>query len=146
MLFFPLGGNTTTGPSANQLKNANPTGIGFGLAPRVGYVIGMSDIFSFWLRGGLSVYTETIAQPTNRCNNATDDTSVTVWGLDLDPQVVISPATHFAFTAGPALDWGFAGSSSFTRNGAPNCASKTETSYGFNSLFFGINAGLIGWF
>jgi hypothetical protein len=152
MAFFTLGGHTTTpGPGPNQTTtNPNPSGSAFGIAPRAGYIIGMNDLLSFWLRGGLAFYTGTVSVPQNRCNNATDDFSSNVFGLTIDPQVVISPVSHLGITVGPALDWGFAGGASLTQNGISNngisCNSKTTTSFGFNSLFFGIDAGLLGWF
>jgi hypothetical protein len=147
MVFFTLGGNNTVGPSNQQVKSANPTGNAFGLAPRVGYVLDLSSVFSVWLRGGLSVYTQNISQPAPLpgCGNATNDTNVNVWGLDLDPQLVISPVSHVGITVGPTLDWGFAGGASYTQNGIPTCNQQTKTSYGYNALFFGITAGLVGY-
>jgi len=71
-----------------------------------------------------------------------------LFGVDFDPQLVITPAPHFAFTAGPAVDIGFAGSASQTTPGAPggNCNSSTTLSGGYSSYNIGLTGALTGWF
>ncbi len=143
VVFFGLGGSAHTNPStqSQDLPSSNL----FGIAPRVGYIIGMNDVLSFWLRGGLHFYNMNVDTTTGQINGcAPGQTNVHVFGFDLDPQVVISPTNHFAFTAGPALDWGALGGVEVPDPGVGNCARTTNAS--FESLHFGLNAGLLGWF
>jgi hypothetical protein len=147
-VFFTLGGSTTTQTGNVSATVDNPSGNAFGIAPRVGYVFGINNIFSFWLRGGISFNHAGTSTPSNVCNNQSDTTSVSVFGLDIDPQFVIAPSSHFAFTAGPAIDIGFAGSaSSSTPGGNPNnCNTTTTVSDGYSSYNVGLTGGLMGWF
>ena len=148
--FFTLGGSTTQSQGSQSVSNGNPSGNTFGIAPRVGYIIGMNETISFWLRGGFSYYNGNISQNDNACTGGTSGSdSINIWdfGLDLDPQVVISPIPHFAFTAGPALDWGFVGNASSTQpKNTPQCNQGTNTTtLNYTSVNFGLNGGLLGW-
>jgi hypothetical protein len=150
--FFTLGGNRSDSANGQTVSNASPSGNTFGLAPRVGYIIGMNDMISFWLRGGLSYYNGNVSMNHPNCQANTQGTdSFNVWdfGLDLDPQVVISPIPHFAFMAGPALDWGFVGNASqSTANQGPGgqCNNGTTTvTDNYTAVNFSITGGLVGW-
>jgi hypothetical protein len=146
LVFFTLGGSTTTATDNMSRSVDRPSGNAFGLAPRVGYIFGINELLSFWLRGGVSYYHAGASAPDNNCNNQDDTASLNVFGLDIDPQLVISPAPHFAFTAGPAIDIGFAGSASSTVPGPGNCNASTTTSAGYSSYNIGLTGGLLGWF
>jgi hypothetical protein len=141
--FFTLGGGTTQG---NGPSTSNPGGSVFGIAPRVGYIFSLSDVFAIWPRAGLSYYDANFSVRDGRFNVCNDTANANVFGLDLDPVVTISPVQHFAFMVGPTLDWGFTGgySTSTPNNGA--CSSTVNTSNTYNALNFAINAGLLGWF
>jgi hypothetical protein len=147
---FTLGGHTEGCVGNNCASVANPSAWAFGLAPRVGYIIGLSNLLAIWLRGGVSWHTEQISVPDTvaACGNRQDSDNYTFneFGLDLDPQLVISPAQHFAFMVGPAFDWGFAGGANTDRPDATKCNTRDQTSDNYTSLNFGINAGLLGWF
>jgi hypothetical protein len=145
LAFFTLGGSSTTAQGGRSVSNDSPSANVFGIVPRVGYILGMSDIISFWLRGGLSFYHAGTSIQDNRCNNQNDTSEIHVFGVDLDPQIVISPINHFAFIAGPALDVGFAGGAS-TTNPGNTCNSTVTNSVGYSSLNFGLTGGLLGWF
>jgi hypothetical protein len=107
----------------------------------------LTNLLSLWLRGGVSYYSGTVSTNVTRCNKTDSDSqNAGVFGIDLDPQLVISPMNHFAFEVGPALDWGFAGSASNTQPDTPNCGTTTSTSVGYASLNVGVTAGLFGWF
>ncbi|MCA9647437.1 MAG: hypothetical protein H6718_22355 [Polyangiaceae bacterium] len=73
---------------------------GFILAPRVGYMIGISDVFGFWPRGGLTYYTF-------------DDPDFDQVGLTLEGLFSIAPRPGFGFITGVVLDLGFSGSQDF---------------------------------
>ena len=145
-VFFTLGGSTTHQVGGTSVSTDDPSGNAFGIAPRVGYVIGMNDMLSFWLRGGLSFYHAGTSAPNGACNNQSDTSSLNVFGLDLDPQLVIAPTSHFAFTAGPAIDVGFAGSASTSGPVPGQCNTTTTTSNGYSSFNIGLTGGLLGWF
>ncbi len=138
--WFTPGQNSTT-PTGNgtSVTNPNPTGNAFGIAPRVGYIIGVSDLLSIWLRGGVSYYLANAS--TNASNGCSTTGSLDALGLDLDPQLVISPVRHFAFTVGPALDWGFLGGWSYQQT-----CNAPSVSGNYNAVNFSINGGLLGWF
>jgi hypothetical protein len=147
--FFTLGGSTTQSNGNVSNSVGSPGANTFGIAPRVGYIIGMNEMISFWLRGGFSYYNANLNQNNTGCTQGTsgnDSDQLWTFGLDLDPQVVISPVNHFAFMAGPALDWGFVGSASQTVQNTPQCKTQTTTSLNYTAVNFSINAGMLGWF
>jgi hypothetical protein len=145
-LFFTLGGSTNShcnGGTCTDTKG--PSGNAWGLAPRVGYILGMTNLLSLWLRGGVSYYHATSNLDSPPCSNS-NSTNFGVFGLDVDPQLVISPVNHFAFEVGPAIDWGFAGSYSNDAPNTQNCNTTTTTSRGYTSIHVGVTGGLFGWF
>jgi hypothetical protein len=140
--FFTLGGSV----NFNNASQGSAGGNAFGIAPRVGYIFNLSDVFAIWPRAGFSYYDAnySLQNPTfTACNNTAN---ANLFGLDIDPVVTISPVQHFAFMAGPTLDWGFTGGASATTPTAPDCSRTNTTSYGYNAVNFAINAGLLGWF
>ncbi len=141
--WFTPGQNYST-PTGNGASTTNPnaTGSSFGIAPRVGYIFGLNDTFSFWLRGGLSYYVSNWSSNGTLPNGCSVTAGIDAFGLDLDPQLVISPVNHFAFTVGPALDWGFLGGWSSNSN---SCNGVTQSG-NYNAVSFGVNGGLLGWF
>lgn len=146
-VFFTLGGSNTGSQGGNSASSDTPSGNAFGVAPRVGYVFDINALLSFWLRGGFSFYHAGTSEQDANCNNGSDTTSLNVFGLDLDPQLVISPTPHFAFLAGPAIDFGFAGGYGTSRPGGPNgCSSTISTSDGYSSHLIGLTGGMMGWF
>lgn len=147
---FPTGGNTSTCTGNVCTQGDTPGGNVWGLAPRAGYVIGIPDMMAVWLRGGLSYYHSNrsfgSAVPAGcPAANTTDNSGV--FGLDLEPQFVVTPISHFAFEIGPTLDWGFAGNATHEEPTlAAPCGSTTKTSQGYTSLYLGVTAGIFGWF
>jgi hypothetical protein len=141
------GGNVCNGAMCNNPTGGNGSGNVFGIVPRVGYVLGLSNLFSLWLRGGVHYYHEHTSTPVPNggcAGNYSDDGNLELFGLTLDPQFVITPVNHFGFMLGPTVDWGFAGSVS---TDVPNgCNARTITSYGLAGLNVGLNGGLMGWF
>jgi hypothetical protein len=144
-VFFTLGGSTSAKQGNTTTTTDLPSGNAFGVAPRVGYVIGLNPLLSIWLRGGFSFYHAGTSVSVNNCSNDRT-TALNVVGLDVDPQLVISPLPHFAFEVGPAIDWGFAGSASVSTPSNQNCNTTITTSFGYTAYNFGITGGLLGWF
>lgn len=64
------------------------------IAPRIGYAIEISNAFGFWPRGGM----------TYRNFDGNEELALTLEGMFYG-----SPAPHFAFTFGPAIDLGLVG-------------------------------------
>jgi hypothetical protein len=115
----------------------------FGIAPRVGYMIRINDLLTFWPRGGLSFYTLTSVTPTQAAGNSTHDN----WNqlaLDLEPQLVITPVSHFGFTV--AIDgdiplYGRFAETAFAANGTSNSVAVNSS-----IAFFGVTLGMLGYF
>jgi hypothetical protein len=149
-VFFTLGGSgssetyesngntqTTTGPE--------PKSTIFGIAPRAGYILHLTDLLSLWLRGGVSFYTATSkTSNTNNGQTTTNSFNFDQLGLDLDPQLVITPIPHFGFTVGVTGDIPLTGgiSESTTVSGGGSTSVSSHASL----LFVGVTGGLVGWF
>ncbi len=150
-LFFTLGGSTKTEIDNNNGTSqtnsvGSPSNTVFGIAPRAGYILGLNNVFSLWLRGGLSFYTESQKSTTvdNNGNTiATTTASDHQFALDLDPQLVISPIQHIGFTAGLTVDVPLAGGHSLETVANNN----TQTnSAGASIWFIGVTAGMLVYF
>lgn len=150
ILAFTLGGS---GSEETYLTNGNtsttttpqPKSTIFGIAPRGGYVLHMTDLVSLWLRGGLSFYTATTKTSTTNANvTTTNSFNFDQLSLDLDPQLVITPIPHFGFTAGVTGDIPLTGGISNTVS--TSGTGSTSVSSHASLLFIGITGGLIGWF
>ncbi|MBV9947576.1 MAG: hypothetical protein JOZ69_12050 [Myxococcales bacterium] len=145
-VYFTLGGNQDT-ETVNNNGASMTTSVGspsffvFGLAPRAGYVLPLTDLFTLWLRGGFSYYLES-GKTTN--GPTTTTSTVNQFALDLDPQVVFTLIPHVGFTAGLSLDIPLTGGHSQTTDN--NNGNSISQSAGSSILFFGITAGLLAYF
>ncbi len=141
-----LGGSHTEdlpNGTSRKIDAAKTTVVGF--APRVGYVIPISDLFAFWPRAGFAFYSVSTSTPSVGPNDAlvTTTNSDTVFSLDLDPQFAWIPTRHFFINLGPLLDIPLGGSRSVEVATGP----RSDTTKNDLSVFhFGIQAGLGGWF
>ena len=75
-----------------QSGDAEDNGILF--APRVGYAIPLSRIFTFWPRGGISFY---------------DVGNRSLFGISFEAMFVASPQPSWGVLFGPTIDLGFVG-------------------------------------
>jgi hypothetical protein len=118
----------------------------FGLAPRVGWILPLTDILAFWPRGGFAIYSVNAhfdVLNNNNTVNETDSVTDTIFSIDLDPQLAIVPLEHFFFLVGPMINIPLGGSRS-TRH---EQGSTTTTISDSASLFnFGIEGSIGGWF
>ncbi len=147
VVFFTLGGSSSVAVGGNSTTStSNPSGNEFGIAPRIGYIVDLSGPWSIWLRGGFSYYLANASATDNAFANCNQSGSVNAFGLDLDPQVVLTPFEHLSFMAGPALDWGFTGGQSATIATNAQCTTSTTTSQNYNVVNFSLTAGMLGWF
>jgi hypothetical protein len=151
IFFTTLGGHTqeetdfSNGQQNRTITTGNPSALVFGLAPRAGYVLALSDLLSIWLRGGLSYYIGNYKTQTPGPGNTTttDTFSANQFALDLEPQLVITPVQHFGITAGLNCDIPIAGGHSETIDTQNQSVSASA---GSSIFFFGAHAGLLGWF
>jgi hypothetical protein len=135
--YFQLGNSTThSEPGLPDVTTDQPKVTYLGLAPRVGWILQLSDLFAFWPRGGIS-FNDTMASQTVMGVN--ESTTLTQWAIDLEPMFAITPVPHAAFTAGPVIDIPFAGSVSASAQGTT--VSRDETMF-----HFGLMGGLLVWF
>ena len=136
-----VGGSLGFGLGEADVGNSKPSYSTFLIAPRIGYVLGLTKPISLWLRGGLTYFNLTShADPSVLPPNT--DRSVTLWGLslNLEPTLMISPIEHVAFTAGVLIDLPLAGKQSTeTRAGSVT----TTTSADFTFRNFGLVGGLV---
>jgi len=146
---FGLGGTneteTVAGSTKTTRKTDAPTGTAIGFAPRVGYILPLSDMFAFWPRAGLGIYS--VSASTERVNNnnviTTTRMTDTLFSLDLDPQFAIVPLEHFFITVGPTVNIPITGSRSVSTTTGSSTVERTDDASVFN---LGLNAGLGGWF
>jgi hypothetical protein len=134
---------TDVNGNSNTISTGSGTLFSFGIAPRVGYMIHINDLLTFWPRGGLSFYTFTTITPQDGMGNTTH-TNVTQLAVDLEPQLVITPVSHFGFTVAIDGDIPFYGRqaiTTFAGNGSSN-SNAANSSIGF----FGITLGMLGYF
>jgi hypothetical protein len=139
--YFQLGNSIThSAPGQPDVTDDQPKVIYWGLAPRAGWILHLSDLFAFWPRGGIS-FNDTQTKQTRRMGNMTvDETDTTTqWAIDLEPMFAFTPVPHAAITAGPVVDIPFAGSDSRSAGG-------TTVSNDVTMFHFGLTAGLLIWF
>ncbi|HXN32146.1 MAG TPA: hypothetical protein VN894_09800 [Polyangiaceae bacterium] len=145
IVFFTLGGNgsadTTSNAGVTTTNSAGtPSSLAFGIAPRGGYILVLSDLFSLWLRGGLSYY---VASSKTTIGTATVTNSTNQGALDLDPQLVFTPIAHLGITLGLTADIPLAGGHSTETD--QNAISRSNSASS-SVLFFGATAGMLGHF
>jgi hypothetical protein len=127
---------------ATPRRSDAPTMTAIGLAPRVGYILPLGDLFAFWPRAGIGIYSVSTSREIFN-NNAvlTRSTTDTLFSLDLDPQFAIIPVEHFFIHAGPIVNIPISGSRSTEDSPGARTVSIDA------SLFhFGLSAGIGGWF
>ncbi len=150
-IYFTLGGNTGSDSTSaasgatTTTSNGSPSVLVLGLAPRAGYILQLTDLFSIWLRGGLSYFVASAKTTTGNGNAQTTNTFTTnQLALDLDPQLVISPFSHVAFTAGLTADVPLTGGHS--TDTTPAAGATTSQSASSSVFYFGLTAGLLAYF
>jgi hypothetical protein len=77
----------------------------FGLAPRVGYWLGLGDRFALWPRVGVSfANASTSPVRAGSSGTTTSTTSYTTLSLNLEPTAAFMLASQFGITAGVVID------------------------------------------
>jgi hypothetical protein len=147
VVFGTLGGGQSTettfanGTAMTSQQTSQSLAL-FGLAPRFGYIMKLTDGFSLWLRGGLSFYYGTL-KTSGAAGNALSNDSEEHVALDLEPQLVYTPIPHVGFTAAVNADLSpsFAGGYTHTDNLLNVSVSKSS-----DVVFLGITLGLVAYF
>jgi hypothetical protein len=118
----------------------------WGIAPRAGYILEITDMFAFWPRAGLT-YTHysvssTVPNPTGPGSRDVSD-SVGQLALNLEPMFTFTPFNHFGIVGGPVIDIPLTGSATTERS----VASTTQTtSVDATQFHLGATVGLLGYF
>jgi hypothetical protein len=121
-----------------------PSTTAIGFTPRVGWLLPLSDLFAFWPRAGIGIYSLSSATDVNQnANLGTVKSSATIFSLDLDPQFALVPYEHFFIHAGPIMNIPLSGSVSTTTTVGAN---QTKTTFDASIFSFGLSAGIGGWF
>jgi hypothetical protein len=141
-----LGGTRETKQTPGGSRSVDAPNVTiFGFVPRVGYLLNLSDLFSFWPRAGVGIYSQSSTSKEVNNNGVevkTTDTT-TAFSLDLDPQFVIHPVPHFGFSFGPLINIPLSGKvETETETGPTSNTVKNDLSI----FHFGITASLLGWF
>jgi hypothetical protein len=148
VLVFSVGGSHKTEVDfnngvTNSTSNDNPGIVGFGIAPRVGYILGLSDLFSLWLRGGFSYYIRSTKSTLDLNPQTTETDTINQFAIDLEPQFVLTPIPHVGFTAGIDLDIPITGGVSRD----VNAAGTTNSTSGHSSIIYlGVDLGMLVYF
>jgi hypothetical protein len=142
-----LGSSTTESQGSGSVSNDGAKATYFSIAPRVGYILPLTDMIAFWPRGGLGFHLIHSSSPDrgNANQTITNSSNLTLWAIDLEPLFVLSPVEHFGFFAGPVIDIPLTGSSKTDTTTTPPGTTVTRT-LDYSSFHFGITAGLLGWF
>lgn len=145
---FGLGGtyqeDVVNNNSVTTRKVDLPTTTAIGFAPRVGYVIPLSDMFAFWPRAGIGFYSVSAGFEQQNGGAVTNiKTTDSILSLDLDPQFAIVPVEHFFIHAGPIINVPLSGSRSITRTTG---ATTTEFSQDTSLFHIGLSAGVGAYF
>lgn len=111
----------------------------FGLAARAGYVMPLGPKLALWARGGLGYGRVATTSPRN---NGDRYTSVSQFGLNLEPELVFSPGPHVGIMIGPVVDIPLSGTLHTERTQNNTTVSEDADS---SQLHIGLNVSLIGW-
>jgi hypothetical protein len=153
IVFFTLGGHESTetvnnNGGSNTITTGQPSTTIFGIAPRGGYILQLSELFSLWLRGGFSIYS-TNTNSTSTANGITTSisTGTQQFAIDVDPQFVWTPLRHVALTAGLTGDIPIGGGHwTNTTISGNNFSNTTNYSLPSSVAFFGVTVGTLVWF
>jgi hypothetical protein len=115
----------------------SPTITAFTIAPRVGYILPLGDIFYFWPRLGLSYYGLSSESQTG---GGTD--SWHGFAINIEPAFVLAPVPHFGISLMPVADIPLSGTETAEDPGPPP-TSRDET---LTIRNFGLTVGILGYF
>ncbi len=129
--FISHSGKTESKTGGTTVSQDDPAVTAFAIAPRVGYVIPLTDGVDLWARGGITYWSST----TEGVGDNAPDLKTSGLGLGLEGLFVISPIEGFGISIGPTIDFGLTGT-----------AEMGDADSDLTATNFGLNAGLVGWF
>jgi hypothetical protein len=145
MVFVTLSAKEEVETGGTSRSEDSGKATAFGIGPRIGYVLPLASIASFWPRVGFSYTTLKVESPERTVGTDTisSSTSQSQAAVHFEPLFAITPVSHFAFTIGPVVDIPLTGTqkSESKRNGVTT-SSEFDVSY----MHFGLTAGLLGYF
>ncbi len=124
------------------------SGFGFGLAPRVGYTLGLTDRLSFWPRAGVTLaYMSASPDGTTGTVSVTSKvTYVPLW-VNLEPMLVYAVDPHFSFTLALVCDLPLLGAvTSTTRTTVGSVSTERTTESSVTQLIVAAQIGVMGRF
>lgn len=119
----------------------------WGIAARVGYVIPISGIVSFWPRGGISFNDINYGSATATGGGVSIQKaggSARQFAVDLEPTFVFTPLDHVGITASAIADIPVTGSSDVPTTTA--AGTPATVSYDLTQFHIGVHAGLLVYF
>ena len=141
--FVSRSGTYETKAASTTSSRDLPKLTGFAFSPRFGYIVGINPTLAIWLRAGVTYWSlSSEAKEDSGTQTRTTTTTASNFALNVDPQLVISPTSHFAVTLAPVLDLPLSGNLKIEQSGATS--SSQENTYKITN--FGIQAGLLGYF
>jgi hypothetical protein len=130
-VLFALSGGARTDHFGNGTPDRTAdtqSGTYFGLMPRVGYNIALSNLFSIWPRGGIGFQTVSYSGANAQ------DRSETAWFVFADVPFLLHPVEHFFIGAGPGVT--FSLGHSYKEGGATQKSRDGTTITDFRLLSF----------
>lgn len=136
--------------SWNSVRDADGDGysaVGFGLAPRVGYSLRLTERLSFWPRAGVSFsYVGTSPRDAGTTSLTTRATYVPLW-VNVEPMLTLAATQSFLFTFGLLLDIPLVGTvSSTSRTTVGGVVTERTTESTLTQFVFAAQFGLMGRF
>jgi hypothetical protein len=133
-----------TNGSSGTTTQERPTKDILVFSPRLGVFLEGTPKVGVWLRGGItrlvaSSERDEVVQNGSLAGTIKTETTLSLWDVTLDPQLVLSPVPHVGITIGASLDIGVSGSIKETTGSASAENDVTASSYG-------VTAGLIAMF
>jgi hypothetical protein len=135
---------STAPPNGPSTSTDQPKVTYWGLAPRVGYIVALGHVVSFWPRAGVEYH-----NVSSSTFNGSASPSVTEFAVEGEAMFVISPWNHFGFTVGPTIDVPVTGkstSASAVATGTGTTGPATPTSVNSTMFQVGVSAGMLGHF
>jgi len=144
--FFSGTGSTKREPAAGgvSVETDDPTVTMFTFAPRVGYALPLAPQFAFWPRAGVTYYNIGVSSTNTANPPVTNKTTLSGFGIDLEPMFVFTPVPHFGITASPVVDIPVSGTSHSERTPPGTNPPPIDDKVKF--LNFGLTFGLLGYF
>ncbi len=128
-------------PGGPSVSTDQPKVTYWGVAPRIGYVIPLSETISLWPRAGVEYH-----DVSSSSVNGREGPSVTQWSVELEAMLVIFPWKHFGFTVGATADIPITGKTTSQSQTGTGVAGVATTKVDSAMLQIGASAGMLGHF